>query len=169
MEISATGHTAIAVYSYSGHSARLADKLAQALQAHVVELTAPKYRPGAIGYLRAGFDSLRQRIPRDPQSLPDLSGCDRVILCGPVWTSYPSLPLRALLQARDALPPSVSLFLTCGGHSPPEKAYALAEEDLGRSLAVKAALVNGMEGTPDEERILAEFLDAFSKVVPVSR
>lgn len=169
MDLSAAGRTVIAVYSYSGHSARLADKLAQALQAPVVELTAPKYRPGIIGYLRAGFDSLRQRIPTDPESLPDLSTCDRVILCGPVWTSYPSLPLRALLQARDVLPPSVSLFLTCGGHSPPEKAYALAEKDLDRTLAVKAALANSKENTPDEDRILAEFLDAFSGTGSLSR
>ncbi len=160
------GSTAIVVYSFSGHSARLAKRLAEDLDAPVTELQAPKYRPGAFGYLRAGFDSLRQAVSKVRVQIPDLSAYERVILVGPVWTSYPALPLRAVLQAQAARPQSVSLFLTCGDHSPPEKAYAIAEKDLGQPLDVTAALANKKEGTAEEEQIVTSFLERFSKGSP---
>lgn len=159
--------TAIVVYSYSGHSARLAKRLAEALTAPIIELRAPRYRLGPFGYMRAGFDSLRQAVPKDRDLVPDLATYSHVILCGPVWTSYPSLPLRAVLSADGVLPHSVALFLTCGGHSPPEKAYAKAKRDLGRPFTATAALTNNAEGTQEEDRIVDEFLNTFTSVVPL--
>ncbi len=150
-------NTGIVLYSRSGHSRRIARKLAEALDATVIELNAPDYN-GAFGYMRAGYDSLRQTCPLAPQSFTSLSDYDRIILCGPVWTSYPAAPLRGLLRSDIALPKSVSLFVTSGGHSPAIKAFNAAEADLGRALSAKASLGNSDEGTLQEDRILEAFL-----------
>ena len=104
----------IVVYSRSGHSRRLAKKLADTLDATIIELNAPGYK-GAFGYMQAGYESLRQTCTLAPQSVTSLSDYDRIILCGPVWTSYPAAPLRGLLRSDITLPESVSLFLTSGG------------------------------------------------------
>ena len=129
--------TAIICYSRSGHSRRVAERLAHALDARLIELNAPVYK-GALGYMRAGFQSLRQTGHLAPQSFTTLEDFKRIVLCGPVWTSYPAIPLRALLRSDIPLPRSVSLFLTSGSHSPAQKAFDTAEADLGRPLTATA-------------------------------
>ena len=148
----------IVVYSRSGHSRRLAKKLADTLDATIIELNAPGYK-GAFGYMQAGYESLRQTCTLAPQSVTSLSDYDRIILCGPVWTSYPAAPLRGLLRSDITLPESVSLFLTSGGNSPAIKAFNAAEADMGHALVAKASLGNSEEGTLQEDRIMKAFLE----------
>ena len=153
-----SGKTAILYYSRSGHSKRLATRLASDLQGTLMEVNAPAYATPVIWYLRAGFDSLRQKWSPAPQSFSDLQAFDLVILCGPVWTSYPAAPLRAILSDKAQLPPDVALFVTSGGQSPAQKAYSVGEADLGRPFAATATLPNGFEGTDREEEIVGRFL-----------
>ncbi|NNE82115.1 MAG: hypothetical protein HKN18_17735 [Silicimonas sp.] len=156
MEDAAT-KTAIVVYSRSGHSRRIARKLAEALDAIVIELNAPAYK-GAFGYMHAGFNSLKQSCALAPQKFDSLAKFGRLILCGPVWTSYPAIPLRGLLRSDIALPQSVSLFLTSGDSAPAVKAFKTAEADLGRPLTAKASLGNRDERTLKEDRKMGSFL-----------
>jgi hypothetical protein len=148
--------TAIVVYSRTGHSLRAAERLAKSLNAEVIKLAAPRYG-GPVGYMWAGFQSIRQRGSLGPQSFSTLSNYDLVILCGPVWTSYPAIPLRGVLQSIP-LPPVVALFLTNGDHSPAAKAFDVGEADLGRSFAAKTSLANAKEGTEEENRIYQTFM-----------
>ncbi|MEO0751594.1 MAG: hypothetical protein AAFY25_07290 [Pseudomonadota bacterium] len=149
---------AIVCYSRSGHSRRVADRLARDLKGEFLELAAPRYAKGVFGYARAGYDSLRQDTARYHAPLPSLSGFERVVLCGPVWTSYPAIPLRAMLQSIVNYPGSVSLFLTSGAPSPATKAFAVASADLGRPLTATACLSNSDENTDREEDIITHFL-----------
>ncbi|MBD3665423.1 flavodoxin family protein [Sulfitobacter aestuariivivens] len=153
-----TPEICIAFYSRSGHSRRLAAKLAEELNADKVEITAPKYSNRILGYIRAGFDSLRQKGALGSQTFGALTKYRHVILVGPVWTSYPAVPLRALMRQGDALPQVVSIFLTSGAHSPPEKAFAAGVSDLGRRFVATGALPNSAEGTAQENRTISSFL-----------
>jgi len=149
--------TGVVIYSHSGHSRRVAQKLADALNATIIELNAPEFQ-GLFGYLSAGFESLRQTCKLANQEFKTLADYDHIILCGPVWTSYPATPLRGLLRSDITLPWSVSLFLTSGGNPPATKAFKTAEADLGRKLIATASLGNKQEGTPEEDRIIDAFL-----------
>lgn len=148
----------IAFYSRSGHSKRLAYNLAEELHAELIEISAPKYGGRILGYLRACFDSLRQKGALAPQSFTSLAKYRHVILVGPVWTSYPAAPLRALMRKEGKLPHAVSLFLTSGAHSPPKKAFAAGVTDLGRPFVATGALSNSAEGTELEDSTIAKFL-----------
>lgn len=148
----------IAYFSRSGHSKRLANKLAAELRVEQIEIVDQAYAGHLLGYLRAGYDSLRQKSALRSQQNVSLSGFGHVILVGPVWTSFPAVPLRALLQSGDDLPQAVSLFLTSGGQSSPEKAFATAVTDLGRPLVATGFLPNSAEGTEDEVFTIARFL-----------
>lgn len=150
--------TAIFLYSRSGHSRKVARWLKEHLPAELIETEFPQYASPIFGYARAGFDSLRQNRPALPD-LPDLKTFDLLILCGPVWTSYPSTPLRALLSNSQILPDKVALALTNGDHSPPEKAYATAESDLTRPLVATCCISNAIEGTPQMEEQLKAFVE----------
>ncbi|GFE51843.1 hypothetical protein So717_35960 [Roseobacter cerasinus] len=148
---------AVVYFSMSGHSEKAAKDLAKNLAAELIAIHAPKYRPGLTGYIRAGLDSLRQKCDLAPQTFTTLAGYRCLVLCGPVWTSYPATPLRALLRSKIALPQSVSLFLTSGGHSPAQKAFDTAEADLGRPLTATAVLANTDEDTERGSDITSQF------------
>ena len=149
--------TGIVLYSRSGHSRQVAQRLAQALKAEILPLHINRYGKGPFGFLRACFDSLRQISLLEHGDLPDLSTYDRVILCGPVWTSFPAIPLRDVLRGHEGLPASITLFLTAGGQGPAQSAFKAAEADLGRSFVAEASLPNTWEGTERAERVLARF------------
>jgi hypothetical protein len=150
--------TVIVFYSRSGHSARLARFLNNKLDSTLLEIKVPAYASGLFGYARAGYDSLRQHDTPVPQSMPSVSGFDRIILCGPVWTSFPAVPLRTFLRAGLPASKKVALFLTTGGHSPSHKAFDAAQTDLGRPLAVTGCLPNSVENTDKETDMIAGFL-----------
>ncbi|WP_299961316.1 hypothetical protein [uncultured Roseobacter sp.] len=150
--------TGIVYYSRTGHSRRIALKLSNLLNGSLIELKAPAYTAGFLSYLRAGFDSVRQHCVLGPQSFTSLTEYDRTILCGPVWTSYPAVPLRALLRSDVDLPYTVAMFLTSGAHSPPHKAFTAGEADLTHRFAATACVANADEGNDEEAHIIKRFL-----------
>ncbi len=148
---------AIVCYSKSGHSRHIAEQLSEVLDADIYALTTARYMIPFFGYLRAGFDSVRRAPTPLTHPLPDIEGYDAAVLCGPVWTSYPAVPLISYMQQANYLPQVIGLLLTSGGHSPPQKAYAMAEQVLGRAFAVQEAIPNSIEDTPDMDDKIARF------------
>lgn len=115
--------TLILYYSRTGTSEALANLLQKELDADILRLECDRY-DGLWGYVRAGYDSLKRRLPSlDPIKVnPD--DYDILLIGGPIWTSYPPTPVRSFLCGNTSLPDRIGLFLTYGGHSPPEKAEA---------------------------------------------
>ncbi len=157
-------NTGIVFYSRSGHSERLASKLSHRLNGTLIRMSAPRYSFGVFGYMRAGYDSLRQNCVLEPQSFASLAKFDQVVICGPVWTSYPATPIRALLRTDVGFPQNVALFLTSSSHSPAQKAWAVAAQDLGRSFVATAMLGNSLEGTDKGQRLIDQFLDELGAI-----
>lgn len=152
--------TGIIYHSRTGHSKRLSEAVAARLNGTLFPVEMPAYT-GTLGMLRAIFDSLRGRIGSPQLDVSWLSGFERVLICGPVWTSYPATPIRALLRAAHVLPVNVGLFLTSGSRSSAQKAMEVAEADFGRTFKAKAVLANPEEDTADERRILDKFCTDF--------
>ena len=137
----------IVYYSRTGTTGKLAAALAEALDAQTCEIACARYRPGALRYLKAGYDSLKGNLPAIDVPDIDAAQYDLLVLGAPVWTSYPALPLRAYLARKSALPAHVGAFFTSGGHSPATAAIegvtgALARP-LDATLALKASEVDG--------------------------
>ena len=131
--------TLILFYSRTGTTGAVAEALAGALEADIANIECPRYRPGWFRYLRAGYDSVTGRLP--PIDLPRIAFAeyDLLVLGTPVWTSYPALPVRSFLSQSPGVPSRVALFLTFGGHSPPEKAVKFVAERV--SVTLEATLV----------------------------
>jgi hypothetical protein len=58
-------------------------------------------------------------------------------------------------------------MLTCGDHSPPEKAYAMAEQEFGRPFVTKGAISNSMEDQPEADARIKEFANAIQDALAV--
>ncbi|TQV82236.1 flavodoxin family protein [Denitrobaculum tricleocarpae] len=130
----------IIYYSRTGTTKKLAKVLAEMLNADLAEIRCDRYRPGIFRYLRAGYDSVRIKLPpiRFPPMAPH--DYDLVLIGGPVWTSYPALPLRSFLAHPPGLPPRIGLFLTYGGHSDPVVAFEAMAASLSQPVAERLAV-----------------------------
>lgn len=140
--------TLILYYSRTGSTQAIADALAMALDAKIATIKCPRYSGGWFRYLLAGYDSVKGRLP--PIDVPDLTfrDFDSIVLGTPIWTSYPATPMRSFLSSNPKLPDRVSLFLTYGGHSPPQKAEQFVSDlvpvKLGTTLSIaQEAVVDG--------------------------
>lgn len=139
--------TLIVYYSRTGTTAKVAQHLAAALKADMIDIKCARYRPGWLRYLCAGYDSVKGIMP--PIDVPRIQPLkyDLILLGAPIWTSYPALPLRSFLALGTDLPSRVALFLTYGGHSSPDKAIAfvanLLPVALEATLSVRQENVDG--------------------------
>ena len=133
-------NTLIVFYSRTGTTRKVAGALADALNAEIAEIQCNRYGPGPLRYLLAGYDSVRGNLR--PIDMPQVrfSDFDLLLIGAPIWTSYPALPLRAFLTQATELPGRVALFLTYGGHSPPQKAIRSVSALLPVALELEATL-----------------------------
>lgn len=92
--------TLLVYYSRSGHTAKIAQELADALECDIEEIIDTKNRSGIIGWLRSGRDAMNQSLTllKDPVNDPadyDLlvigtpSGPSCIHLCQDLYTSKP--------------------------------------------------------------------------------
>jgi hypothetical protein len=145
---------AVLCYSRDGHTDRLAKLLAEALDADIFRIVTRRYGGRRFGYLRAGFDSLTGRLP-EIAPVQNLGRYASLSLGAPIWTSYPATPLRAYLAGHPQLPGAVGLFVSSGSRSPPEKAFAMARDLLGRPLAATLSVPEGLDEQASAARIEA--------------
>ncbi|MEM9471268.1 MAG: hypothetical protein AAGA00_04875 [Pseudomonadota bacterium] len=112
--------TLIVYYSRTGTTAKVARALASRLNADIREISCDRYAGGIFRYLLAGYDSVRGNLPEIEMAeyLPE--HYDLVLVGTPIWTSHPALPVRSFLNRKPDLPARIAIFLTHGGHSPPQ-------------------------------------------------
>lgn len=150
-------NTLIVYYSRTGTTGKLAKALAERLGADVRKIGCKRYRPGGLRYLRAGYDSLRGTLP-DIEMPRDLDGNHDLVLIGtPIWTSHPAVPMCVFLRDFSVPPARLGLFLTYGGHSPPETAVTEVEDLLGRKVEAAVALKEDAMS----DRQISDAVDAF--------
>ncbi len=131
--------TLIVYYSRTGTTATIARALASRLDANMAEITCARYSGGIWRYLRAGYDSVRGNLPEIEMPVFDSDEYDLLLVGTPVWTSYPALPIRAFLDRKPDLPGRIAVFLTHGGHSPPQACIDKLAELLPAPIEAKLA------------------------------
>ncbi|WOF75695.1 hypothetical protein QMT40_003371 [Parvibaculaceae bacterium PLY_AMNH_Bact1] len=114
--------TLVIYYSRTGATRSIAEELVRTLDADIAEITSPRFHSGPFGYLRAGFDSVRGKLPPIDVPALDCAAYDLVLVGAPIWTSYPALPVRSFFAKAQLLGRETALFFTCEGHSPVQAA-----------------------------------------------
>lgn len=89
----------IALYSYTGTSRRVAQRLAAERGWPIGEVIDAKPRSGA---LRCVFDSVFRRRPAIRYAGPDPARFDAVVLVAPIWAERLSAPMRTFVAERAA-------------------------------------------------------------------
>jgi hypothetical protein len=152
---------AICVYSKSGRSRRVAERLGAALDVAPFELTTKRYTWPVLDWLAAARDGMRGRAAPLTQ-VPDVPGDGLVVLIGPVWAGGCAAPLNTMIDGLAKGEQEVAALLTCG--DPKEQAAPLdtIAERLGRPLTAKMVLSNAAQDTPEGLARVDAFADALA-------
>ncbi len=127
--------TAIVYYSMSGNTAMVAEKLAEALGAGLVEIRPEKAYPdkGVRKFLRGGKSAVMAETPElQPYSFR-AEDYDRIVFGFPVWASNIAPPLRTFVRDNmDSLRDKKIAAFACQSGNGAEKAFRRLAESLGR-------------------------------------
>lgn len=102
----------VVYFSRSGTSKRVAEKIAKQLGLSMIELSDNKSWKGPIGYMRAGYYSMKNKDLILHTSEP-LDNNEEIILVTPLWAGGIAQPSRVFLRDKDLK--KVSLVITSLG------------------------------------------------------
>jgi flavodoxin len=138
----------VAVYSYTGHTFKVADQLKNELGADMTRLE-PQKDASYIGKCINAF--LRRKTPLKPCKT-DLNGYDLLVLCGPVWCYSPPAGINEYIaRLQNAGGKRCAIALTMGD-SGDKRTTGMMRKDLENkgmqfvdSMAVAEAVLTGGE------------------------
>jgi flavodoxin len=138
----------VVFYSHTGNTKLVAQTIADALKADLVEIEEVKPRgKGATTIMTGGFGAITNNSSEIKPVNIDFAQYDTIFLGAPVWASRPVPAINAFLKASNFAGRNVVLFFTRGSNSAgkaPEKTTSKIERSNGKvtgSFEVKSAQV----------------------------
>ncbi|CDG64967.1 MAG: hypothetical protein PWQ15_1133 [Methanobacterium sp.] len=106
--------TIILFYSRTRKTALIAKTLAKEINADYKEIIDLKNRDGALNYLKASVDALRENKTQIKPETVDLTDYDLVYLGSPTWAGKPAPAIITLIDQCNFQGKDVVLFTTMG-------------------------------------------------------
>jgi len=104
----------VAFYSRDGHTKRIAEILAESLNADIDEIKDKKSRKGLIGFFKAGCDATLGKTTEIAFS-KNPANYDIVVVGSPVWNGRVTPAVRTyLLKNKDRIK-KIAFYVTCVG------------------------------------------------------
>jgi flavodoxin len=148
----------VVYYSRTGATRRLAEALANALQADIEPITDRENRSGIFGYLRSVAESLQKRGASITPMNTDPASYDLVVVGTPVWAWSVSSPVRSYLAAYRGHLPDIAFFCTMGGRGS-ERAFEEMQAIAGKASRANYALTAREVASETYGAHLAQFLE----------
>jgi menaquinone-dependent protoporphyrinogen IX oxidase len=150
----------VVYYSRTGHTRRIAQELAARCGADLEEIRDPTKRAGVFGFMRCGFEAIREKLAPIAPATTDVGRYDLVVLGTPVWASHVSSPMRSFVKAQAAQLKRIAVFCTQGGNGGPKVVAQIAA--LCGKDAVATLVLN--EADIEKTRYAAQ-LDGFAAAI----
>ena len=105
----------VAYYSRTNITKKLAENIANEIDADIDEITPKVNYQGKMGYARGGKHAIQEKIV-DLEGLKfDPSEYDMVYVGGPIWAGKAANPVISYLKQNEGKFNNVKFFLTAGG------------------------------------------------------
>ncbi|MGC9516806.1 MAG: flavodoxin family protein [Methanomicrobiales archaeon] len=101
-------------YSRTNKTAKVAEIISKNVSADIIEVKDLKNRSGAINYLKASLDALREEKTNIEPSPVDLSEYGLIYIGTPTWAGKPAPAVITLIDKYDFKGKDVILFATEG-------------------------------------------------------
>lgn len=105
----------VVYYSRSGESKKVAEDLARKLHADIEEIRTPETYTGFIGYQRALYHVLFNKLPKIERINKNLHDYDLIIVGGPMWGGSMCAPVRSFLTKFKDKIKNTAFFCSQGG------------------------------------------------------
>ena len=107
-------------FSRTGNTKKVAEKIANDLSCDIIEIKPLKSYKGIIGWLRAGYQGVRGKIPEIEPIDVDIKEYDLVIVGTPYWGGNMSSPIRVFLTEHANEFKQLAYFYSSGGGGKPK-------------------------------------------------
>ncbi len=137
----------VAYYSRTNITKKLAENIANRIDADIEEIIPKINYQGKIGYARGGKDAISSKIIELEDLKYDPKDYDIVYLGCPVWASRPASPLFSYLKLNEGKFNNVKFFITAGSSGfdstlkhmenvsvKPQKTLALTTKEVKKDL-----------------------------------
>lgn len=154
--------TAIVYYSMNGNTAMVAKKLAEGINADLIEIRPEKSYPnkGFKKFLWGGKSAVMAETPAlVPYSFP-AGEYDQIVFGFPVWAGNVTPPIRTFVQEnKDVLKEKRIAAFACQSGSGGEKAFNKLLECLGQERLAATLILNDPKDRPkpDTDQKIEEF------------
>lgn len=133
----------VVCYSRTGHTKRVAQKLAAALHADLEIVEDEKTsRRGFVGYMLSALEGLRKQHAPIRPLVHDPAAYDMIVAGTPIWAGRLCAPMRTYLAGVAGKAGSAAFFCTMGG-SGGARAFAQMAELTGRPPIATLEITEG--------------------------
>jgi flavodoxin len=147
-------------YSRTGHTAKIAQELADALECDIEEIIDTKKRSGVLGWLRSGRDAGNQSLTVLKDPIKDPANYDLVIIGTPLWAGHVSTPVRTYIHQNQAKFNNVAFFCTAGGNK-----FSGVFDDMGELSGIAPVATLGVRGKEIKKRTYIVKIEDFIKAI----
>ena len=105
----------VAYYSRTNITKKLAENIANEIDADIDEITPKVNYQGKMGYARGGKHAIQEKIVDLEGMKFDPSEYDMVYVGGPIWAGKAANPVISYLKQNEGKFNNVKFFLTAGG------------------------------------------------------
>ena len=137
----------VAYYSRTNTTKKLAESIANSVNADIEEVKPKVNYQGKIGFARGGKDALQAKIVDLEDLKYDPADYDVVYLGAPVWAGKAANPLISYIKQNEGKFSNVKFFITAGGEgfdgalkqleevtTKPQKTLALTTKEVKKDL-----------------------------------
>ena len=129
----------VAYYSRTNITKKVAEEIAEKLNADIEEINPKVNYKGKIGYVRGGKDALSEKIIDLEQIKYDPSNYEIVYLGAPVWAGKSANPMISYIKKNEGKFNNVKFFATAGS-SGFESTFEQMEKFVGKAAQKTLAL-----------------------------
>lgn len=137
----------VVYYSRTNITKKLAEAIAERIDADIEEIIPKTNYNGKLGYARGGKDAISSKVIDYENMKYDPRDYDMVYLGCPVWASRPATPMFSYMKKNEGNFKCVKFFITAGGSGfdstlkhmeaasiKPEKTLALTTKEVKKDL-----------------------------------
>lgn len=142
-------------FSWSGNTKAYAEELAKKKGLAVFQLKEENQRKGKMSFIKGCLQGITKKQSK-VVSLPDISKCEEVFVCTPIWASGPAPAIRYFLSNSNLRGKKVNFIFTYGGMTEPDVFKKNTEQlltDKGCSIGAMYAFTAKFKQQPDLEII----------------
>ncbi len=153
--------TAVIYYSMSGNTAATARKIAEGINADLLEIKPEKAFPdkGFKKFLWGGKSAVMAETPKLLPYTFDPEQYDQIIIGFPVWASNIAPPIRTFVtENKEAIREKKIAAFACQGGSGAEKAFKKLLDCMGQNAFAATMILNDPKSQNEKDQAISSFL-----------